>query len=82
MRQETETIEEAVMSSLTDYGELERCYVVRWRARSEVSRKGDIFLPLANGEYFGVMRGQAGIERRSLEQIAEMRVFRNDQAWD
>lgn len=49
MRQETEPLEEAVLSSLTDYGEMEPLFTVYWTARSQ--RRGmSIRLPIFQEE--------------------------------
>jgi hypothetical protein len=78
MRRETEELEAAVLTALEDHAEIEHCYTARWRSRSRRTRRDDIRLPETRELNFLIDPWLAGMDRPTLEQIAETRVFRNE----
>ncbi|KAA5595397.1 hypothetical protein [Blastochloris sulfoviridis] len=79
MRAATGGLETAVMDSLTDHGELEVLYVVRWRARSAVLQRVDCRLPVNRDPGFTRHPWHdGGLAGRTLERLAQMRPFQHE----
>lgn len=76
MRAETEELENAVMSSLGEMGELKQRCTIRWRARTAPPRHGDI--RLGEPREWGLTRHewQQGLSEQTLEQISRRRILR------
>lgn len=79
IRAETDTLEEVVFSALSDFGEVEHLFTVRWRART-LSRglRGDARLSDPRIAGLTLHSWHAGLSGRTLERIAMMRVFRHE----
>ena len=82
MREETEGLETAVISSLAEMGELTHRATVRWNARSGKPRYGDIRIGLPH--YLGRAPEDCypNLSGQTLEQIAERRIFRLERGED
>jgi hypothetical protein len=76
MRAETDALEESVMLSLGETGELDHRCTVRWRARVATPMRPDI--RLIGPRDWGLTRhhGHEGLSGQTLEQIARRRVTR------
>jgi len=79
IRGETEELEDAVFSALTDFGEVEHLFTVRWRARTlALGLRGDTRLSQARIAGLTIHSWHAGLSERTLDRVAMMRVFRHE----
>ena len=81
LRLETNELERAVFEGLqaSDELEWEHRTTIRWSARSRVSRRSDMWLPkVRESGLSGEETWTSGVEGRSLERLATMRIFRHE----
>jgi hypothetical protein len=76
MREETEELESAVMSSLGEPGELTQRCKLRWRARSGAPRYGDIRLGAPRDWELTRHEWHQGLSGQTLERIGQRRILR------
>jgi hypothetical protein len=79
LRHETDDLELAVMEGLTDHGDVMQLCIIRWCARSRGWRSADVRLPSPRPLRFVADAFMAAVDGRTLESVAAMRIFRNEQ---